>query len=225
MKLFARIAAVLGAFSMLFGCDGADTTASRPDIVIMGDSIFDLSDEIKAELERLSGETFRQYAVSGAEMENGVMGNIPDQYPQAKADGTVKIVIMDGGGNDIQVGASASCTSGIGQPTTACKNALKPALTAMETLWDKMKADGVKKVIYMNYFYIVASGSKPAFNWMHDQMAALAAKSKYANFIIVTDPMPFMKDSLIGSDNIHPTDEGSQKLAQQIWNEALKNLM
>lgn len=35
--------------------------------------------------------------------------------------------------------------------------------------------------------------------------------------------MPYMTDDLIGSDNIHPTDEGSQMLANLIWDAMVAN--
>lgn len=34
---------------------------------------------------------------------------------------------------------------------------------------------------------------------------------------LIVNPMPYMEDSLIGSDSIHPTDEGSRMLANLIW--------
>lgn len=181
-------------------------------VVMLGDSIFDLSGEIANELERLSGERYRDYYVSGAEMEGGFVRAIPSQYSQAvREDRNIRTIIMDGGGNDIQVGATAQCTNG--SVTTACKNALAPALTAADNLFRQMRADGVQNIVYMNYFYIVAANSKPAFNWMHDEMAKIV--QKYNGLIV--DPMPYMSDRLIGPDRIHPTDEGSRVLANLIW--------
>jgi hypothetical protein len=50
-------------------------------------------------------------------------------------------------------------------------------------------------------------------------MAALASQ----HGAIVVDPMPYMDPSLIGNDNIHPTDEGSQMLANLIWDAMVEN--
>lgn len=45
-------------------------------------------------------------------MENGIVTDIPDQYLEAQfEDRDIRTIIMDGGGNDIQIGASLYCTS------------------------------------------------------------------------------------------------------------------
>ncbi len=211
--IITAILLTLSAFIMIIGCDsssGGGTTNNQ--VVMLGDSIFALSGEIANELERLSGESWRSYYVSGAEFENSFISNIPAQYNQAKrANSDIRTIIMDGGGNDIQIGAALQCTRG--SVTDACRNALQDALDTADTLFAQMRQDGVENIIYMNYFYIVANNSKPAFNWMHDQMEALVTKY---NGIIV-DPMPYMNDDLIGPDNIHPTKAGSQLLAGLIW--------
>jgi hypothetical protein len=212
MRKSALILIVLCLSAIFFAANCTPTDTTNDQVVMIGDSIFALSGEIANELERLSGETYRSYYVSGAEMEGGMVRAIPDQYTQARnADNNIRTIIMDGGGNDIQIGASSSCTNG--SVTTACKNALQPALTAADNLFKKMRADGVQNIVYMNYFYIMNTNSKPAFNWMHDEMAKVV--QKYNGLIV--DPMPYMSDRLIGSDRIHPTDEGSQMLANLIW--------
>ncbi len=202
---------VLICFSAIFlSCEEPNGPADSP-VVLIGDSIFALSGEIKNELERLSGEQYRSYCVSGSEMDGGIMGNIPNQYAEAiRTNSDIKTIIMDGGGNDIQVGGASVCSSGV---TTACKRELQKALDAADRLFSEMRADGVENIIYMNYFYILNQNTKPAFDWMHDQMEVLVQKHDG----IIVDPMPYMTPDLIGSDNIHPTDKGSQMLAGLIW--------
>ena len=212
--VFPLVLIVFGA--IFLSCEQPNGPTDSP-IVLIGDSIFALSGEIKNELERLSGEKYRSYCVSGSEMDGGLMGNIPNQYSEAIRTNTdIQTIIMDGGGNDIQVGGVAVCSSGA---TAACKRELQKALNAADALFAKMRADGVQNIIYMNYFYILNGNTKPAFDWMHDQMEILVKKH---NGIIV-DPMPYMAPDLIGNDNIHPTDKGSQMLARLIWNAMTEN--
>ena len=209
-----------GVLSLIFLFTGCypDDENQNDQVVMLGDSIFALSGEIANELERLSGEVYRSYYVSGAEMEGGFVRPIPRQYNRAyNQDSDIRTIIMDGGGNDIQIGAAAKCT---GREVTAdCMDALQAALEAADQLFSDMRADGVQNIIYMNYFYILNEDKKPAFDWMHGQMEALA--SRYD--AIVVDPMPYMDPSLIGNDNIHPTDEGSQMLANLIWDAMVEN--
>jgi len=195
--------------------NGNDTNYEQNDqVVMLGDSIFDLSDEIGAELERLSGQTYRAYYVSGSEFERSLIGtNIPEQYQQARrANPNIRTIITDGGGNDIQIGAAGACTTARGA-TAACKAALQPALNAADELFQQMRDDGVENIVYMNYFYIMARNSKPAFDWMHDQMEALVLKHGG----LVIEVMPYMKDAYIKADNIHPKDPASDMLANLIW--------
>ncbi len=215
-KLFrkSKLVLILLCVSIIFvGCEEPNGPTDSP-IVLVGDSIFALSGEIKNELERLSGEQYRSYCVSGSEMDGGMMGNIPRQYNEAiRTNPGIKTIIMDGGGNDIQVGGVAVCGNSRNGVSNACKQELQKALDAADKLFTDMRADGVENIIYMNYFYILNQASKPAFDWMHDQMETVVQRH---NGILV-DPMPNMKPELIGPDRIHPTDEGSQMLAGLIW--------
>lgn len=206
---------------LFWGCEqtnGANGPAESP-IVLLGDSIFAMTGEIKNELQRLSGEQFRSYCVGGAELENSRISNIPDQYDQAiSTNSAIKTIILDGGGNDVQGGAGSVCRSSTGV-SAACKNALQAPLNVADELFAEMRADGVQNIIYMNYFYIQNANKKPAFDWMHDQMEILA---KRHNCIIV-DPMPYMNPSYIGPDNMHPNTEGSRMLAGLIWDAMQEN--
>jgi hypothetical protein len=208
---------VLSSLFLFTGCD-PDDGDKTDQVVMIGDSIFALSGEIANELERLSGEAYRSYYVSGAEMESGFVTPIPNQYKKARnQDSNIRTIIMDGGGNDIQIGAAFSCTGG--DVTQTCMDALQAALDAADQLFSDMRADGVQNIIYMNYFYIIDENKKPAFDWMHDQMETIALNYN----AIIVDPMPYMKPSLIAFDNIHPTDEGSQMLANLIWDAMVEN--
>lgn len=210
--------AILTAAVILVSCvPPVPGTTRNNEVVVIGDSIFALTGQIEAELQRLSGEVYRSYPVSGAQMNGGIVTPIPTQYNQAKRGGPIRTIIMDGGGNDIQIGAAGVCT--MGAVTQACKNALQPALRTADNLFAQMRADGVENIVYMNYFYIVAQASKPAFNWMSEQMDVVAAKYN----AVIVDATPLMNDRLIGPDRIHPTTAGSQVLARAIWQEMQAN--
>ena len=206
------IIVVFCLLALSWGCEQSGPVNSP--VVLLGDSIFAMSGEIKNELERLSGEQFRSYYVSGAELENSRVSNIPDQYAEAiSTNPAIKTIIMDGGGNDVQIGGGSACKSTT-TVSVQCKNALQAPLDTADKLFTTMRSDGVQHIIYMNYFYIQNANKKPAFDWMHDQMETLA---KTHNCIIV-DPMPHMNPSYIGPDNMHPNAEGSRMLAGLIWN-------
>lgn len=200
------------------GCE-VDTNVNNR-VVMIGDSIFALSGEIANELENLSGESYRSYYVSGAELEGGFVTSIPEQYQEAcLEDADIRTIILDGGGNDIQVGARTACTGAT--VSGSCRAKLDDALAAAEQLFREMRDDGVENIVYLNYFYIKNTDIRPAFLYMHDEMEKLI--QKYDGIIV--DPMPIFNEhpEYIGSDNIHPTDEGSQVLANLIWDAMAAN--
>ncbi|MGD9211049.1 MAG: SGNH/GDSL hydrolase family protein [Desulfobacteraceae bacterium] len=210
---------VLCLSGFILGCETPSNGPTDSPIVLIGDSIFALSGEIKNELERLSNESYRSYCVSGSELDGGMMGgNIPGQYSSAVNDNpNIKTIIMDGGCNDVQIGGASVCSGSI--VSNACKQELQKALDAADRLFTDMRSDGVENIIYLNYFYFQNDNLQAAFYWMHDQMELLVQKHDG----IVVDPMPYMNPSLITSDKIHPNDEGSRLLAGLIWDAMLEN--
>ena len=106
--------------------------------------------------------TYRDYYAAGAAVNNGSGALlIPYQYDsEAKVDTTVtnpkdiKVVIMDGGGNDVLID-QRSCLSDANAAAlmadTACQTAVMNTGAAMEKLWKEMVTDGVKQLVY--YFY------------------------------------------------------------------------
>ncbi len=109
-----------------------------------------------------AGTTYREYYLAGAAVNNGAgQLNIPYQYEtMAKGDVAVampkdiKVVVMDGGGNDVLIDQQ-SCltdkTSAAQMADTACMNAVTNTVARMQKLWQEMATDGVKQVVY--YFY------------------------------------------------------------------------
>jgi hypothetical protein len=108
------------------------------------------------------GTTYREYYLAGAAVNNGAgQLNIPYQYDtMAKGDIAVqnpkdiKVVIMDGGGNDVLIDQQSCLTDkdmAAQMADTACMSAVKNAVARMKTLWQEMATDGVKQLVY--YFY------------------------------------------------------------------------
>jgi hypothetical protein len=218
----SKIGVVVLCIAMLFwGCipTNGDNAVDSP-IVLIGDSILAIG-EVKNELERLSGEQYRAYYVGGSELDASRANNIPEQYDRAvSANPNIKTVILDGGGNDVQMGAGSACRGSKTSVSAACKSALQAPLNAADKLFSAMRADGVENIVYLNYFYFSSIQDKlAAFDWMHDQMEILVKKHNG----IVVDPMPYMNSNYVGSDGIHPNTEGSQMLAGLIWEAMLEN--
>ncbi len=233
-----KVAAVLLVSATLTGCGGIGGLASNDrvsnadnnQVVTIGDSIFALSGKLQDFLESYAGETFRRYTISGAELKGGIIAtDIYTQYEIAKRDNpNIETIVMDGGGNDILIPAIAlfdpyNCKTQwyqFGRLSSTCKNYIDDIYVDAVNLLNKMHADGVDNVIYLGYYYtknglFLLDSMEEAVDY-GDMRLSQACRYSAANCQFV-DPRSTIKDSNIIIDGIHPTTEGSRKLANLIW--------
>lgn len=160
-----------------------------------------------------SSESYRSFAVSGTLLTNG---QIPGQYARAKAQGPVKVVLMDGGGNDLLMGGQ--CGSG----AQSCAK----ILTTLQGLFKQMGADGVTDVLY--FFYPDPMGIGASIKAPMDVLRPLVQKL-CAETTDVRCTWVDQRESWNGNydrftaDGIHPTAAGSAASAKQIWDAMVKN--
>ena len=230
MKLIKTIKSVLLSMSILalVACGGAPDyveTADRNDVVTVGDSIFDLSGDIQRFLEAKAGQTFRDYTISGAEIKGGSLARAIDlQYADANAfNGNIDTIVMDGGGNDILIPASIGDVYGCRTKwyrkniRSSCKNLIDNVYVDTVNLLNTMDSDGVKNVIYLGYYELPRGNANlgDALNYGGNRLSEACVNSNAnCNFI---DPRGTIPASYVLSDDIHPTAEGSQVLADLIW--------
>jgi hypothetical protein len=207
-------------------------SATYNHVVNLGDSIFALSGDESTYLHALAGnKTFRRYATSGAEIVGGdwIAPSVYNQYLTAKADGYIHTVFMDGGGNDILIPATAldiyNCKvdwweSGL---STSCKNLINDVYVETVNTLNYMKSQGVKHVVYQGYyrvkFGLIGSTSlNPAVDYGNTKLSQALANCTFpvADKVYI-DPRPYITNSDIILDGIHPTASGSQKLANLVW--------
>ncbi len=205
--------------------------ATRNDVVNLGDSIFALSGKESDYLHSWSGQTFRRYAVSGAEIEGGILApDIGSQYATAKSDNSyIRTIFMDGGGNDILIPATAfdpyNCKvdwweSGL---SSSCKSLINDVYVDTVDLLNQMGREGIKNIIFQGYYYpknglIGSTTLRQAVDYGDTKLAqAVANATAAANYRVFIDPRPYFTNSDIIIDGIHPTDSGSYKLASLVW--------
>lgn len=222
----------------LTGCGGVGgllsndrvSDADNNQVVTVGDSIFALSGKLQDYLESYAGETFRRYTISGAELKGGIIAtDIYSQYEIAKSDNpNIETILMDGGGNDILIPAIAlfdpyNCKTQwyqFGRLSSRCKNFIDDVYVDAVNLLNKMHADGVDNIIYLGYYYtknglFLLASMKQAIDY-GDLRLSQACQYSAANCTFV-DPRAAINNSNIIFDGIHPTTEGSRKLANLIW--------
>jgi hypothetical protein len=204
--------------------------AGNNSVVNIGDSIFALSGEINDFLHSYAGQTFRRYAVSGAELVGGILApDLFSQYNTAKYDDpNIDTIIMDGGGNDILLPVLTmfdpyDCKTQWyewGRLSGSCKNFIDDLYVDAANLLNDMHADGVDNVIYLGYYYtkngLVALDSLEEAIDYGDMRLAQACQNSAVDCVFI-DPRSTIRDSDIKFDAIHPKTSGSQKLANLIW--------
>jgi hypothetical protein len=139
------------------------------------------------------------------------------QYASAKAAGPVKVVLMDGGGNDLLF--SSRCASGF-------DDSCKEIVTIVDTLFKQMGTDGVKDVVYFFYPDPMGIGAsiKGAMDILRPEMKKLCDGTTAVRCVWV-DQRESWKDhyDTYTSDGIHPTEEGATASAKQIWGAMVDN--
>jgi hypothetical protein len=151
-----------------------------------------------------AGAKYRNVAVSGQTM-NYVATT---EWPAATQGGTVKVVIMDGGGIDAM---SSSCSSCTGDFTT---------------LLGKMATEGVQDVIYTRY---PEPGNPPGSNatlkanldiLMPKMQTVCAGTTSPKCHWLDLRPVWVNGDT---SDGLHPTQSGGNHVGDAIWGEMVKD--
>ena len=233
LALVALLGLLVAGLAIAVSC--TPTAVQKNCVVWIGDSIFALSGEEANVLEELSGQTYRTYYVSGAQMDGGFVRTIPAQYTQAKnADRNIRTVIMDGGGNDVLIGANGACDASYpnGQLSQACYNIIDKVEAVNNSLWQDMINDGVKNIVDQGYYF---SSDKDLWvvsdvfqNRTKQEFAKMAAKNTGVKMVFV-EPKdnPYFDKSKVSSytvsDGIHPTDAASAELANMLWDAMVSN--
>ncbi len=186
---------------------------SRPDVVMLGDSVFAFS-PVALFLEKLSGESYRHYYVSGSKMVN----DIPTQYETAKEMGDINIIITDGGINDILLAGNAPCLDRIdGSISEECWTIIDEVTHTVEALFITMRNDGVQDIIFLGDFIRELSVITDADNALTDLIKDIASKYEYVHFIETREIFKGQFEYIF-IDGLHPSVQGAEVIANLIWN-------
>jgi hypothetical protein len=185
------------------------------EVAVIGDSFIAASHGITRGIEEHAkaagalgqNEKYVDKSVSGTTL----TGAIPGQYDQAmQSSGTIKYVIMDGGGNDCMGGGNGDA-----------------ALQAATKLFANMAAKGTLKVEYM--FYpdplggFASGGLKTCLDALRPKMKALC-EGLTAPKCYFFDLRPVWNGhNEYTSDGIHPTAAGDKATADAVWADMVKN--
>ena len=197
------------------------------DVLLIGDSFIALSHDISKDLNTLArgagtlgaSESYRDVSVSGTQLSGGISPQIPVQYANAQKQAPAKVVIMDGGGNDM---LNNTCSD---PPTASCQ-AIQNAVTAVKDLFSKMGSDGVQSVVYFFYPENQKNATQRAKIDVLRSLLQPICESAVSPKCYGVDRRPVFDGHFteyVMSDGIHPTAAGSQASAEAIWATMQKN--
>ncbi|HEX8965755.1 MAG TPA: dockerin type I domain-containing protein, partial [Patescibacteria group bacterium] len=204
---------------IILGISPSDTPTKvkGSEVLFIGDSFLALSRDIKNDLEAHaksagileSNDSFKDNSVSGTKLaDSNPSPSIPTQYKNGVSAGSIKYVIMDGGGND--------CLWGSGPDAAAA---------AFKTLLEQMKTDGIVKVFYIFYPNPVNNSTLQSnLDKLRPQVESMLTQSTSPKGYII-DLRPVFEGKYgqyILSDGIHPTAAGSQAAADAAWDQMQK---
>jgi hypothetical protein len=204
--------AATGGSTSSSGCQKGQVAAKE--VVFMGESFYALAPQynekrVEADAQKAgalaSGATYRNVAASGQPM-SYIAGT---EWTQATQGGTVKVVIMDGGGID--------CLNGGSCPTCASQ---------FTTLLGKMATAGVQDVIYTRY---PEPGAPPGSDanlkkCLDTVMPTMQPVCEGATGLkchwVDLRPVFVAGDT---TDGLHPTQSGGDHVGDAIWAEMVKD--
>jgi hypothetical protein len=127
------------------------------EVVMLGDSYMDPTfGNVGPTLMTLANAQYRPYYIGGASM-NGGSGqfNIPYQFTNmaVTANPDIKVIIMDGGGNDILLNNRQCLTTPV-MGDTSCHTVVSDVVTKAQQLLAQMPSYGVEHIVYLFYPHI-----------------------------------------------------------------------
>jgi lysophospholipase L1-like esterase len=225
------------------------------EVVMLGDSYLDPAwGNVGPTVMMVANASYRHYYIGGAALAWGnpdTQFYIPYQYnPMAMTDTTVtnpsniKVIIMDGGGNDVLIG-NTSCETTAPPGNTSCVTTVQNAINEGMSMMQEAAQNGVQQVVFFFYPHLSTAGGgilqtpAPAVNETLDYAYPLAEQmccgssfiSSLTNYscsgqpapgltCVFIDTRPAFEGNLatyIKSDNVHPTQAGANVIANLIW--------
>lgn len=214
----------------------AECITSGSQVILMGDSYINwVSHTFPTDFNTESGMTVRDYAIGGYSMGSGGIGFIPTELDTAlAADPDIKVIVLDGGGNDIlvpdttQFPQGGTCKNDLNSPNIPdCQAIVQKAIDTAVSLMDRVVSLGITDVLFFFYPHVpegtLIGGLHP--NAILDYAlpkvkaacdgaeAASGLRCHFVDLIPVFDGHP----DYFAPTDIHPNSLGSQAMAKAIW--------
>jgi lysophospholipase L1-like esterase len=197
-------------------CSRGEVPANQ--VLLIGDSFLAWSHQITAYLEGFArsagtlspGDRYRDGSSLTANSLALAGDGVAEQYLAAVADAEVTVVIMNGGGADVLLGAceltDASC------PTLA------DAAAAAEALFADMADRGVQHIVYAFYPDPLDAVVRAKMDALRPLVQAACERSPApCHWLDLREAFAGHYDQYLQDDGLNPSDAGSQASAAAIW--------
>jgi phospholipase/lecithinase/hemolysin len=220
---------------------------TNQEVVMLGDSYMDIGNVGPTIQMVANNAMYRTYYLAGAALNYGTgQGNIPYQFDSmaVPANPDIKVVITDGGGNDILINNRQCLTTPV-QGDTMCHMVVDSSVMAGSMMEQDMASKGVKQIVYFFYPHVDPTAALTGANandWVDYAYPKAAAACCGASNVpasgdltcegtgpgvecvfIDTRPEfeghndPTNSSAYWFQDGVHPTQPGADAIANKVW--------
>jgi lysophospholipase L1-like esterase len=168
-------------------------------------------------LETWAGHSIENHALVGASLEDGWVKSIRSQYHDLNkhVPSNITTLIMDGGGNDV-ISHRKDCEAW----NDVCRDMIQHSVGIASSILENAHRDGVEHVLYLGFYYL--QGLQQAADLAGPMMASLCETAPLDCHFIdprynATTGTGLQTPQMLGSDGIHPNEQGYKILAEMIW--------
>jgi lysophospholipase L1-like esterase len=213
------------------------------EVVMLGDSYLDVGN-VGPTIQKDANAMYRTYYQAGAALNYGTgQGNIPYQFDSlaVPANPDIKVVIMDGGGNDILINNS-QCLSTPPAGDTMCHMVIDQSVARGQQLFQDAVSKGVQDIVFFFYPHIDPSVGANAADWIDYAVPKVAqiccgantpaasasdltcfGNASGANCLFIDTRPEFMGHNMSSSsdywfqDGVHPNQSGADAIGAKVW--------
>jgi len=196
--------------------------------VIIGDSMFwsgwlffgGQPSPLAKWLETWAVHSIENHALVGASLEDGWVKSIRSQYDSLNKQPTITTLIMDGGGNDVM-----SHRSDCEKFNDACIQMINHSLSIAQGIFESAKQDYISDILYLGFYYL--PGLEFAADYANPKLNQICSDAEINCYFVDprhndTTGTGLKTPEMLGSDGLHPNEQGYKILAEMIWNKKLE---
>jgi lysophospholipase L1-like esterase len=166
------------------------------------------------------GEHYRNYYVGGTRFLNDTIQN---QWTMAKQqDPDIKVVLMDGGGNDVLQGQEG-CFVFNNPMDQVCIDVVERSTAAAGALMEQMEQDGVADIIYFFYPEVPLAPGHSEFDEPYAREGCESFTGALDCHFVSTLAAFEGHAEYIAGDGIHPTAAGQVVIGDLMWESMVAN--